>query len=180
MWKMGDFYHQNLFDEHQIIENLQILFLILSTLIFFFLGYKFPKNFELSTLLGSFTLIAIVRELDAYFDDLIPLIGWKFGWIFPSFVFGYIIKYPKQFRRSLSKFFKSFSYNLMMTAIILIIPIAQAIGHKNFIMAILGTYSEISTVRRMIEEAIELEGYILIFFASIEYYFSQIKSKKFI
>ncbi len=56
---------------------------------------------------------------------------------------------------------------MMMTAII--IPVAQCLGHRSFLADLLGAPCiDSHLVRRIVEEPIELLGYLQILLASIE------------
>ena len=60
---------------------------------------------------------------------------------------------------------------LMCTAVLVGLALAQALGHRPFISAVLGPEIDSRAVRRIFEEGSETIGYFLIFLSSIECYF---------
>ena len=178
MWGLADIYHAGLFEEYGVVENMEVVLLLGTFFVFGVWLFLFKKDRILSLCLMVLPLAAACRELDAFFDELLPVIGWRFAWIFPVSATIYALFHFNQLRPSLVRFINSPAFYLMMMAMVIIVPIAQCIGHKNLIISITGTTENARILRRLFEESIELEGYFLIFFSSFEYYFSFLKSDK--
>ena len=59
---------------------------------------------------------------------------------------------------------------MMMTAVVIIIPVAQCLGHRSFLVDLMGDDNlNAFLMRRILEEPIELLGYVQILLASIEF-----------
>ena len=57
----------------------------------------------------------------------------------------------------------------MITAAVIMIPVAQCMGHRSFLADLLGIHKqEAVLIRRVFEETIELIAYLTIFLSSIE------------
>jgi len=177
LWYGAKIQHSALFEEYELVENLEVFLMLFTAFIFGIWAVLFPKQRTLSFFLTMLPLAAAGRELDAFFDNLIPVIGWKFIWFFPLIGLIYALFHFQDFRKSLIKFINSPSFYLMLSAMIIIVPIAQTIGHKSFIIDVIGETSHARQIRRLFEESIELEGYLLILLSAFEYYFSQLRSK---
>lgn len=174
MWYFAEFFKEKTFEEYGIVENLQLILLGLSA--FSFLGQAVAKTpyRALSLFLGTLCLTATCREMDAWFDELWPL-GWKFALIFPVFSACYIYKNLNQFRKSTIDFCSSSAFFMMYSVAIIILPIAQCVGHKSFFVDALGPIVDPRLVRRLFEESVEYLGYALLFLSSIEFYITLVK-----
>ena len=67
---------------------------------------------------------------------------------------------------------------MMCSAMIVFIPLAQAIGNRGFISTVLPDAHDVILMRRFIEESAEILAYFLILLSSIEFYISLIHKKK--
>lgn len=174
MWHIAELFKTATFEEYGIVENLQLVILALTALSF--LGQALFKTSyrPLSLLLGAFCLLACCRELDAWFDQL-WFLGWKFSLIFPVFALIYAYRHFNEFRKSLISFCSSSAFFMMYAVAIIILPVAQCIGHKHFFEDALGPITDPRLVRRLFEESLEYLGYVLLFLSSIEYYITSVK-----
>ena len=175
MWHFASIYKESSFEEYGIVENLQLLILITSALSFFVQSFFKTPYRGLSLLLSSFCVLACCRELDAWLDEL-WILGWKFAVIFPVLAFIYIYYHFNEFRKSLVSFCSSSAFFIMYAAVIIILPVAQCVGHKSFFEDALGPITDPRLVRRLFEESIEYIGYMLIFLSSIEFYLTVVKN----
>lgn len=174
MWQIAQSFKTATFEEYGIVENLQLVILALTA--FSFLGqalFKTPYR-ALSLFLGSLCLMACCRELDAWFDQLCFL-GWQFSLIFPVLALIYIYRHLKEFRKSLIPFCSSSAFFMMYGVAVIILPVAQCVGHKHFFEDALGPITDPRLVRRLFEESVEYLGYVLLFLSSIEYYLTLVK-----
>ena len=174
---IADKYKSKTFDEHSIIENIQLTFLILSGWVFTINGIFNKKYRPVLFLLASLTFLASCRELDMFFDKKVPYIGWEAGFIFPISAMIYAYKNKRTLRNTLIDFYASPSFYMMCCAMIIIFPIAQCIGHGPFVRDVLGI-TQIADIKEMFEESGETIGYFVILLSSIEFYLGLIKSKK--
>lgn len=168
-WQVSDVYKSATVQEYGLFETAQSVVLFLIALSFGIQAARNKSYRAILLLLCGLALAALVREQDAYLDKAIPYIGWTWCWIFP--ITGLVIL-TRQLRRetaTFTHFLRSHSFHMMMTALIIIIPIAQCLGHRSFLEDLLGDPSiDSHLVRRIMEEPIELLGYLQILLASIE------------
>lgn len=174
MWHFADVYKQKTFEEYGIIENLQLIILAASALSFFIQSCFKTHYRGLCLFLSTLCITATCREMDAWFDGL-WFLGWKFSLIFPVLAFGYIVCHFNEFRKSIVSFCSSSAFFMMYTAAIIILPVAQCVGHKSFFVDALGPIVDPRLVRRLFEESVEYLGYVLLFLSSIEFYIDLIR-----
>ena len=168
-WQVSDVYKSATVQEYGLFETAQsvVLFLIALSV-----GLQAARNKTyraILILLCGLALAALIREQDAYLDEKIPYIGWTWCWLFPITGLVILIHQLRRETATFTHFLRSHSFHMMMTALIIIIPIAQCLGHRSFMEDLLGNPSiDSHLVRRMMEEPIELLGYLQILLASIE------------
>lgn len=168
-WKIGDTFKSATVQEYGIFESAQSVILFLISLSF---GIQAWRNEEYRPILFSLSMLALaalIREQDAYFDHLLPSIGWAWCWIFPIAGLFSLIRSRKTVGPAMQAFLLSNSFHMMVAALVIIIPVAQCLGHRSFLADLLGNDQiDASLVRRILEEPTELLGYIQILLASIE------------
>ena len=161
-------FREKIFHEHGVVENIQLSLLLGSGMIFAIHACCHKKWRIVSLLLASCCFLACCRELDKFFDDVTPLTSWKFGFMFPIAAFAYAIKHLKKTFKTLLKFVTTPSFFMMCSAIMVILPIAQYVGHRPFVSAVLGE-DNLPAIKEFFEECCEAIGYFMIFVSSIEY-----------
>ncbi len=171
-------YKENTFREFGIIENLQLSLLVFCILSFFFQGLKSKKFRPILFLFSSLCLFAFCRELDSFFDNLIPFISWKFCYLFPLFAVIYLFKKSKKLKQQIFLFCSSPAFYMMCSAMFIFIPLAQAIGNRSFISTVLPDATDVILMRRFIEESAELFAYFLLLLSSVEFYISLTRKHK--
>ena len=155
------------FDENGILENLQLGELLLACALFFCVSF-ICKNFHiLGVVFASLCAFAACRELDSFFDDHIPLIGWKFAFLFVVLAIGYAMKNWRKTCEELLLFFHHPSFPMMCCATTVIIPVAQCIGHRSFVVNVLQV-EHVGSIKELIEESIETVGYFILICSAIE------------
>ena len=177
LYILADKYHDQTFAEDKIVENIQLGFLLSSGIIFLLQLRLRPEYACVLWLLASCSFLGAARELDMFFDDYLPIISWRIGFIFPLIAFYQAWQYRHVLKKTLVRFFTSPSFYMMCCAMIIIVPTAQCIGHRSFVVNILG-HNNIASIKEMFEEACEAVGYLLILLSSIECYFSLPKTVK--
>ena len=159
-------YHQDTFKELHLVENLQFTLLVLSALVYFAFAAGQRARRPLGWLLASFCLLAACREMDILFDDC-PFLSWKIGFVFPAAALLHdIVCWPVFFRAALR--FASRPPCIMLIAAVIIIAVGQLVGHKPFLIDILGPVDHVSRLKEIFEEGVETIGYFAILCASIE------------
>lgn len=168
-WKVGDAFKSATVQEYGIFESAQSIVLLLIALSFLLQAAFNQRYRSLLICMGLLALTALVREQDAYFDDLIPLIGWGWCWLFPLAGLGILLHNRQHLGTMLLPFLRSNAFHMMMTAVVIIIPVAQCLGHRSFLADLMGdAHLNAFLMRRILEEPIELLGYIQILLASLE------------
>ncbi len=160
------------FNENSVVETIQLLLLLSAMTSFLYCAFMEKKWREISLVLASAALFAACRELDKFFDTTIPVVSWKFAYLFVFASIFYAYKNLKRYIKSSLKFFGMPSFYIMCIAVIVILPVAQCIGHRPLVSAALGTHfgrNDVAAVKELFEEALEAVGYFLILLSSIEY-----------
>lgn len=168
-WKIGDIYKDKAVFENGIFEILQSVTLVLVSLSFGLQAYRNKSFRPILFLMCMMSLAAVIREQDAFFDALIPIIGWKWCWIFPVLGIVGIIRHWNTIQPQINSFLSSNTFHMMITAAIIMIPVAQCLGHRSFLADLLGIDKlEAVLIRRVFEETIELIAYLTLLLSSIE------------
>ena len=177
MWKLAEHYGRDTFGENGIVENSQNIVLLASSCVFGWLAWMNKTCRSVLLCLGSLCLLGLCREQDAWFDEVLPIVSWRIGYLFPCLAALNGLRQPAVFKRQVLHFLQTPAFYLMFAAMMMVIPFAQCIGHKSFIAAVVASEDGelIRALRRMIEESGELMGYALILLAGIEL-FLNIKS----
>lgn len=174
---LANYFKAETFKEFGIIENIQLFILFLSATSFGFLSILSKKFRPLLILFSCLCLFAFCRELDSFFEKYIPVISWKFCYLFPLIAGIYLFHARKKIKKILLLFCTSPAFYIMCSAMIVFIPLAQAIGNKGFISTVLPDANDVILMRRFFEESGEILAYFLIFLSSIEFYISLIFKK---
>lgn len=177
MWMIAKRYQQETFLEYGPIENMQITILIITTCLFIGQAFYYRPFRPILLFLAGLTGFCCIRELDSFFEQLIPVIKWKFAFFLPLIRAGYMFTQRHTLRKPFFDFLNSSAFHLMVTAIIVFIPVAQCIGHRPLITDAIGSSDNLSYIRRMVEESAELMAYVLIFLSGIEMFFGVLKKK---
>lgn len=177
LWKLADMYKSELIVENGAIELFQTGICLLTTLSFGLQAVDDRKQRPLLLLLAALALAAGIREQDAWCEVHIPYLSWYFCWIFP--IAAIVNLCVKRAGSSILHFLQTGSFNMMFTAMVIIIPVAQLLGHRSFLVDLMNEPELNSTLmRRVIEEPVELLGYLQIFLASIEFRIEHLKAAK--
>ena len=164
-------YKEQTFEEHGVIENLQLSLLILSSVTFFAQAVIKREYRQLYFLLSSMSILAAIRECDMFFDTNIPVISWKFAWLFPLAAIHYAVKNFNKTKMQIMQFIATPAFNMMVAAVIVVVPIAQCIGHRPLVVNVLGV-TDVAQIKEMFEECVETIGYFVLLMAAIETHWS--------
>ena len=155
------------FDENGILENFQLCELLLACALFLSVSLRRKDLHKLGIVFASLCAFAACRELDALFDDCIPIIGWKFAFLFIAAATVYAFINWKRTREEIFCFLRSTAFPMMCFVIIIVIPVAQCIGHRSFVANVL-QMDHIGSIKEFIEESIETIGYFILLCSAIE------------
>jgi hypothetical protein len=169
-------YGADTFEEDSVVENMQFGMLLFTAGIFGLEAWKSPKYRLVLLSLASCCLLASCREMDYYFDKHLPIISWRIGFIFPIIALTLMIRKGKAVLQPLFRFLESPAFYMMCSVMVMLVPIAQCIGHRPFVIHVLGTY-KMAEIKQLFEEGAEFIGYTQLILASVECYFDLLRKK---
>lgn len=157
------------FKENGLIEWMQLSCLLTACTIFL-IGCMFISQFrEIFILLASVCAFAAVRELDSFLDNLIPVIGWKIATVIIVFAAWMAYIHKEKLAKQVPRFLSSPAFVVLWAGFIMAVPVAQLLGHGEFLETLMGDdYNH--AYKRVIEESGEVVGYLLIVAGSVESY----------
>ncbi len=174
LWKLADVYKSELIVENGPVELAQSAILLLTTISLCVQAYCNRSYRPLMLLLAALAFAAGIREQDAVLDEYIPVVGWKFAWLFPIAAIAYTLSNWRSNLRMFTEFLRSNSFSMMISALIIIIPVGQLLGHRSFLADLINAPDiNASILRRVLEEPIELIGYLQILLATAEFHIEQ-------
>lgn len=155
------------FGENGLIEWLQFGFLgtLAVSLVTVFALY--PAARRVLALLLSCALVAMSRELDNIMDARVPFFGWQAIYFVAVPLCLWQLRDRRRLYRELMAFVPSSAMTLYLAAMMVILPLAQCIGDGEFLRAALGG-EYIRTYKTLIEESLELYGYLLLLCGAVE------------
>ena len=156
--------------ENSFVELAQELLLLLTTG-FFTLSASKQRSGGLWLVAGFFGCL-FIRELDAYFDQIIHG-AWKyFALALVVFVFFKAWKLGMEnTSRTLANFMKSRSFIFIFIGLLIVLAYSRLFGMGELWHTIMGE-KYIRTVKNVVEEGSELFGYALIFWGATNYFFT--------
>ena len=162
--------------EQSATEISQELFLLISSLCFFRLAAKHASSRGAYVLIASFFLCMLIRELDAFFDE-IQHGFWKYpAWLIAlgAIVFARV-KAPGSTLNALNDFSRTAQFNTLCYGMAVVLVFSRLMGMGDFWHGALGD-NYVRVVKNVVEEGLELFGYGLLVCGSISY--SRLMSKK--
>lgn len=168
-WKLGEIYKNAAVMENGIFENLQTITLAVTSLLFIVTAWCNKGYRPIFFLMSMLALAAVIREQDAFFDELMPSVGWAWCWIFPAAGAVAIFRSRSTILPKVDVFLTSRTFHMMLTAGVVMIPIAQCLGHRSFLVDLMNNdmYDAV-LIRRILEETVELMAYIVLFLSAVE------------
>ena len=160
-------FHGETFHEHCIIENIQLGELVLATIIFGVASLRKGEFARLKPLFAGLCAFAVCRELDNFLGAHVPVLGWKIGVVFPIAAAVYAFADWQETRREFFLFLRHPSFEIMLCAMVLVIPAAQCIGHKSFLVNVLQE-EHVGRIKELLEESLETIGYFILLCSSME------------
>ena len=160
------------FYEGHWVENLQMLLLALTAIIYAAIAKLGAKDHGvLAKAMALLATFAVIREGDAFWDRVIPVFGWELLGTLVFLALVYVITQGRQyFPRQVATFMGMRGMALAWAGFMVAIPLAQIVAHGPLFQLIMGA-EYMNTFKRMIEETLELVGYMMIFFSSVEHFY---------
>lgn len=156
------------FTENRWVEWLQLALIAGSVGLLLATARRARGAGELLVLIAGLYAIAAFRELDAVLESLVPWLGWKIGpTVLLPLLLGLLIVRAGRVREQFGAFLGSPAFVLGWAGFMMVVPIAQLIGHGPFLEAMLGDHYH-RAYKHAIEESAELIGYIMLAAAAVE------------
>jgi len=155
------------FKEGGAVQWCQFMLLVATSGLYFYEAFFSHHHQTIFHFLGCLSAFAAIRELDAFLDRVIPLMGWKIGFLVILYALFSAYAHRKIFLRQIRIFLKTHSVVILWAGFIIAVPIGQLLGHGDFLQALMGDNYE-RNYKRVIEETLELIGYILVFAGTVE------------
>ena len=155
------------YEEHGFIEFFQLFELVLAVIMFLLAARKCVEMRTLFNVFALLVMFAVSRELDSFLDTYLPIVGWKAGFCFIAVGAWLSFRQKDKILGEALSFIESREFIMMLCSVMLIIPIAQCLGHKSFIANVLAD-SHVGEMKELYEESIETMGYFILLCSSIE------------
>ncbi len=152
------------------------LFLLLTILIFVYLANK--KNANGLWLVVGFLMCMLIREQDAYFDDIFHG-SWAYFAIASALFFTWKAcrEGKEKAIKTLAEYMQAPAFTTMSIGVMIVLVYSRAMGMGKLWKLIMGD-NFIRVVKNVVEEGTELFGYSIIFLAAVEYACYLLKQKE--
>ncbi len=158
------------FNESSIIEQFQLIYLCVCMVLFILSAKIKSSRMSLSVLLAGMALIALIRELDYFFDNYVFDGAWQTIAFLVALTTGFfVIKFRQGLKSSVQEFTSKASFGYMTSAFVVLFIFSRIIGKKVLWKAVMGE-NYLRVVKSFVEESTELFGYTLLLIAAIEFY----------
>ena len=157
--------------EYSPVEIIQPIILLICGLLYSGVARDCPSQRPIAFAFGGFALIAIIRELDYFFDRMVADNFWQVLMaVVAALLIVYTYRHRRRFRVAWLRLWPSPGLTLLFAGATIQFSFGLFIGHEPFWEAIMGDdYQRI--VKLAVEEMIELMGYFLWLIGTIEYTF---------
>lgn len=155
-------------EEHGLVENLQLGLLVGGCLTCLAGAGSAPALRNFFLVLASFYALVAVRELDAALDTLIPVLGWKVGFLFPLAAGAMAWRSRPMLWKQSALFAHTGAFGILWGAFVILMPFAQIVGNGAFLRAVMGADNYVSGFKRVVEETGETLGCYLLLVGAIE------------
>lgn len=158
------------FNESSIIEQFQLIYLCVCMVLFILSAKIKSSRMSLSVLLAGMALIALIRELDYFFDNYVLDGAWQTIAFLVALTTGFfVIKFRQGLKSSIQEFTSKASFGYMTSAFVVLFIFSRIIGKQVLWKAVMGE-NYLRVVKSFVEESTELFGYTLLLIAAIEFY----------
>ncbi len=159
------------FTEYSLTEFWQegSLFVVVMILLQSALTNKYMQ--PLSLIVGGFFLMALIREFDAFLDDYVFDGAWQL--LVLIVLIGLIFSIYKTYTvlpGKISSFIRSYPFGLMVAGFLVTFAFSRLFGESFMWQAVMED-NYMRSVKNAVEESVELMGYSIILFSTIEYAF---------
>lgn len=157
------------FTEQSYTEYVQEIILFIVAGLFFLTAVLAPRKRSFGLLMTAFFTLALIRELDGFFDGILHGF-WKAPCLFATVGFGGLFyRYKENFMHDVLEFIERREFGIFICGFLTVFVFSRLFGSKILwdpLMA--GGY--VRSVKNMAEEGMELFGYLFFLIAAVEYY----------
>lgn len=159
---------ENVFREGHFVEWLQYSLIVATMSLYFFGAWRAENRRPLFLILGMFAVVASIREWDYWWDRQLPSLGWQLPAGISLFV---LVMIGWRNRRVLPEqicaLIHSAPFGFLWSGFLAVVVLAQLVGHAELLKLVMGNDFK-TGYKQIIEESLELFGYYLIWFGTLE------------
>lgn len=158
------------FSESSMIEQVQLIYLCGCITVFFLSAKMKSSMMSLSMLLAGMALVALIRELDYFFDNYVFDGAWQIVAFLVVLVTGFFVtRFRQGLKLSIQEFTSKASFGYMTSAFVVLFIFSRVIGQQTLWRVVMGE-NYMRVVKNFVEESTELFGYTLLLIGAIEFY----------
>lgn len=161
------------FGEGSLTEYMQEAYLLLTSLVFLFAGLRSKSHKAISYLMSGGALVAFIREMDVYFDQIYHGAWLPFAVVILLFTLFLVFRNKKQIGENLEEFFTTPAFGTFIAGFLSVFVFSRLFGTKKVWMALFEVDKLEGMqrwVKNAVEEGTELFGYTLLFIAAVEFF----------
>ena len=160
---------ENDLSEHSLTEFFQQLLLLVSVGVFIWSAYKVEESRTLYVLIAGFFGCMFLRELDYYFDFITHGFWFYPTLLLASAVIIYSVKHSNNLLNAVKNFAQTNSYFNILIGLVIIMIFSRLFGSGSLWKGVMNDdYQHI--YKTIIQEGLELFGYLFIFIGSFYQY----------
>jgi len=178
LWQLAFRWQAETFHEGGPVENLQLAELLLAGALFGLASLRRKEFGLVAWLLGGLCLFAVCRELDNTLDKLIPVVSWRGGFLFVAAPLAWALRHRRDFAAQTCAFMQTTACAMLFAAFLLVVPLAQGIGHKVFLAQLMPDVVHYGAIKELIEESLETVGYFILICSATEFLCNTRKQKE--
>jgi len=151
------------------MEWAQVIVLLIVISLMTFTGKIDKTHNSTGRLISGFFLMALIREFDAVLDSIFDGLWQILVFLVLIFIVVEIIRKMESIKQSLNTFFRSTSFGFFSSGFLVTFVFSRLYGRGLFWESVMGE-GYVRAVKNVSEESIELLGYTLILFGTIEWF----------
>ena len=159
------------FGEGSKTEMLQQLFLLLTSLTFFAAGLFSKSHKAIAYMFGGGVLMALIRELDTYFDRIYHGAWFPFAMVVAGLTIVLVWRQKRQIWKNLEEFYSTPAFGILLSGFLSVFIFSRIFGAKKVWTALFEVERLAAShrwVKNAVEEGSELFGYTLLLIAAVE------------
>ncbi|WP_286238700.1 hypothetical protein [Neptuniibacter halophilus] len=156
--------------ESSLIEQLQLLFLAITCVLFLKIALRFPVYRRAGYLFAAFFICLAIREMDALLDQIVHGF-WKYpAWLVALVALALALRQRELSYQSIRWLISCRSFSVLLIGLSLLLVFSRLYGMSELWLAVMGE-AFVRDVKNLSEEGIELLAYALIALAAACYWF---------